>query len=111
MKKIVKNYLRELEITGIPVNYGILFGSYTGNRTVTKWSDIDLLVVSPIYDKLYTRNEINLLWRIAARIDSRIEPIAVGTQQFEIDDKSTILEVARREGEKIYPQDIEDSVL
>ncbi|MBF0389995.1 MAG: hypothetical protein HQK71_07825, partial [Desulfamplus sp.] len=48
---------------------------------------------------------------IAARIDSRIEPIAVGTQQFEIDDKSTILEVARREGEKIYPQDIEDSVL
>ncbi|MBF0376357.1 MAG: hypothetical protein HQK72_02635 [Desulfamplus sp.] len=105
IKKIVKNYLKELSTTGIPISYGILFGSYSGSQKTDRWSDIDLLVVSPIYDKLYTRNEINLLWRIAARIDSRIEPIAVGTQQFEIDDKSTILEVARREGEKIYPQD------
>ena len=104
IKTIIKNYLRELEISGIPINYGILFGSYAGNKRVNKWSDIDLLVVSPLYDKSCTREQVNLLWRTAARIDSRIEPIAVGTHRLETDDESTILEVARREGEKIYIQ-------
>ncbi|CAN2042851.1 Polymerase nucleotidyl transferase domain-containing protein [Candidatus Magnetomoraceae bacterium gMMP-15] len=102
IKKTIKNYLRELKITGVPINYGILFGSYAGNKRVNRWSDIDLLVVSPMYDKLYTREQVNLLWRTAARIDSRIEPIAVGEHQLETDDESTILEEARREGEKIY---------
>jgi hypothetical protein len=35
---------------------------------------------------------------VAARTDSRIEPVAVGQRQFEEDDSSALIEIARREG-------------
>jgi uncharacterized protein len=38
---------------------------------------------------------------MAARIDSRIEPITVGAEQFINDDSSAIIEIARREGQII----------
>jgi len=102
--KSIEKYLHELLILGIPIDYGVLFGSYARNQSVHPWSDIDLLVISPRYDKSHTRADINLLWRTAARVDSRIEPIAVGVERWQSDDGSTILEVARREGVQIYAQ-------
>ena len=42
-----------------------------------------------------------LLWKVAARIDSRIEPIAVGKRQFEDGSDRAIVEIARREGQVI----------
>jgi hypothetical protein len=45
------------------------------------------------------RTFINLLWRIAARVDSRIEPIPCGSRQWREDDSSAVIEIARREGE------------
>jgi len=59
------------------------------------------LVISPRYDRKYGRKDINLLWRIAARTDSRIEPIPVGIKRWQTDDASTILEIARREGVRV----------
>jgi len=44
---------------------------------------------------------VNLLWRVAARTDSRIEPFPVGQRQFEQNDSSAIIEIARREGQVI----------
>ncbi len=38
---------------------------------------------------------------VAARTDSRIEPITCGSRQWREDDSSAILEIARREGEKL----------
>lgn len=100
IKKSVKKYLRELLRAGIPVRFGILFGSYA-RGDVHQWSDIDLLVVSNLYDKSYRREDVNILWKTAARTDSRIEPIPVGVNRWEQDDESTILEIARREGIRI----------
>ena len=93
----VRNYLKEFLKIGIPVKQGILFGSYA-KENADKWSDIDLLVISDRYDETYSREDINVLWRTAARTDSRIEPIPVGTNRWQTDDASTIIEVARREG-------------
>ncbi len=45
--------------------------------------------------------DINLLWRIAAQTDNRIEPIPCGEQQWLEDDASVIIEIARREGETV----------
>jgi hypothetical protein len=42
-----------------------------------------------------------LLWRLAARTDSRIEPVPCGEQQWQEDTSSAIVEIARREGERI----------
>jgi predicted nucleotidyltransferase len=80
----------------------VVFGSQVSGRT-DAFSDIDLLVVSRRFDGRRTRQDVDLLWRVAARTDSRIEPIAVGLRQYEEDDSSIIVEVARREGQKVYP--------
>jgi len=50
-------------------------------------------------DILRERDDINPLWRIAARTDSRIEPISVGERQYQEDDSRAIIEIVRREGQ------------
>lgn len=98
----IKRYLTKLNQSGVPDVFGILFGSYSKINGADEWSDIDLLVISPLYDESLTRDHINHLWKIAAKVDSRIEPIPVGKKQWETDDISYIIEVARREGIVIY---------
>jgi predicted nucleotidyltransferase len=89
--------LHQLIVQGIAVSFGVIFGSQA-TGSADRWSDIDLLVVSPRFDGPRNRQDINLLWRIAARIDSRIEPIPCGERQWEEDQASPIVEIARREG-------------
>jgi len=98
--KSVQNYLAAVAANGISVERGVVFGSQaTGHAR--EWSDIDLLVVSSQFDDMKDRSGINLLWRLAARIDSRIEPIPCGSRQWREDDSSAIIEIARREGEML----------
>ena len=101
---VVKQYLQMLTEHGIPAYQGVIFGSQATGHAHT-WSDIDLLVISPHFDQERKREDINLLWRIAARTDSRIEPIPVGQHQFEEDDSSAIIEIARREGQVVFLAD------
>ena len=98
VQKALKNYLAAVTSAGIIVEQAVVFGSQTrGNAR--EWSDIDLIVISPQFDEMKDRTFINLLWRIAARVDSRIEPIPCGSRQWREDDSLPILEIARREGE------------
>jgi hypothetical protein len=96
----VRKYPNSLRQQGIPVALGVVYGSQARGEAGS-WSDIDLLVVSPQFDQARRRSDVSLLWRVAARTDSRIEPIPVGQQQYITDDSSAILEIARREGEVI----------
>ncbi len=97
-----QRYLRALASKGLPVRFAVLFGSYArGNAD--EWSDIDLLVVSPQFDGVKSRDQINLLWRVAAHTDSRIEPVPCGERQWAEDTSSALVEIARREGERILP--------
>lgn len=98
--KGVKNYLRALQDQGLIVNFGVVFGSQV-RGTPDTWSDIDVLVVSPRFDDLRDRKDVDLLWRIAARTDNRIEPIPCGERQWRDDESSAIIEIARREGQHI----------
>ena len=97
---VVQNYLRTLHNYGLEVRFGVVFGSW-GHGKANEWSDIDLLVVSPRFDNLRNRQDVDLLWRLAARSDSRIEPIPCGERQWLEDNSSAIVEIARREGEPI----------
>lgn len=102
-KKIIRSiqkYMDYLKKQGIPVSYGVLFGSYAKN-TAHQWSDIDLLVVSPRFDEAYTNDDYENLWVYAARTDKRIEPVPVGEKQFKNDKNSMIVVIARREGQII----------
>jgi predicted nucleotidyltransferase len=98
--KGVRDYLRALQDQGLIVTFGVVFGSQVQGMS-DMWSDIDLLVVSPRFDDLRERGDIDLLWRVAARTDNRIEPIPCGERQWIEDDSSAIIEIARREGQPI----------
>jgi predicted nucleotidyltransferase len=98
--KSTQNYLKAIQREGIAVRFGIVFGSHVTRRS-DPWSDIDVLVVSPLFDAPRNRRDVDLLWRLAARSDSRIEPIPCGERQWDEDSSSAIVEIARREGETI----------
>ena len=104
--KSVRNYLKTVQEKGIDVRFGIVFGSHVAGRSGT-WSDIDVLVVSPLFDGRRNRRDVDLLWRVAARSDSRIEPIPCGERQWNEDSSSAIVEIARREGEPILINEAE----
>ena len=80
----------------------MLFGSYARGEA-DEWSDIDLVVVARKFDGTFSRDDVSLLWRVAARTDSRIEPIPCGVRQWVEDQSSAIIEIARREGEVVLP--------
>lgn len=96
----IRRYLRLIREHGLPVMFGVLFGSQARGR-VDRWSDIDVLVVSPRFDGPRNRRDVDLLWRLAALSDSRIEPVPCGEVQWREDTSSALLEVARREGQAI----------
>lgn len=98
--KGVRDYLRALQDQGLIVKFGVVFGSQVQGMP-DSWSDIDLLVVSPRFDDLRDRGDIDLLWHVAARTDSRIEPIPCGERQWREDNASAIIEIARREGQPV----------
>jgi len=99
---IVKSYLNKLEDAGFENCFAVIYGSQvTGGGDA--WSDIDLLVVSPLFDRGIKREHVNMLWRIAAGTDSRIEPVPVGKLQYDTDDGNAIIEIARRHGQIISP--------
>lgn len=93
----VNKYLTKVTESGIKVTCGVIFGSQINGAT-DKWSDIDLLVVSPKFDGKKNRKDISLLWRLTATSDKRIEPIAVGETEWKTDDSKPLIEIARREG-------------
>lgn len=102
--EIVRQYLRNIAGQGILPGMGVIFGSYASGHP-GRWSDIDLLVVSPTFDGAYSREAVNCLWRVAARTDSRIEPIPCGQRQWIEDAATPIIEIARRQGIQVLPDD------
>ncbi|HPC85360.1 MAG TPA: nucleotidyltransferase domain-containing protein [Smithellaceae bacterium] len=96
----VSRYLNRLKERGLDVEFGVIYGSYAQARA-DQMSDIDVVVVSPIFDGRKSRRDIDLLWHVAAKTDNRIEPVPCGLRQWQEDDASMIVEMARREGQKV----------
>jgi uncharacterized protein len=98
--EVIARYVRAVESHGIPVAFSVLHGSYAKGRA-DKWSDIDLVVVSPAFDPKATWEQLRVLSRIGYEVDVRIEPVPCGERQWVEDDERIIIEVARREGQRI----------
>lgn len=98
--ELAKNYLRAVDEYGIPVSFGVLFGSQA-RGTANENSDIDLIVVSPHFDGKKNFDEVSKLWQLTTRTDGRVEPIPVGELEWKEDDSRAIIEIARREGKII----------
>jgi len=95
-----RGYLGALVERGLPVSFGVIFGSFATGRA-HEWSDIDLVVVSPRFDESMRFQDVAFLWRTAADTDCRIEPVACGRKQWAEDDSRILIEVARREGQRV----------
>jgi uncharacterized protein len=95
--KSVQKYLNNLNKNGFNVSFGVLFGSQALG-TATDLSDIDLIVVSPDFDKEIQCKTKDVLWQLAGRTDSRIEPIPCGLERWQKDDYTPIIDIARNEG-------------
>jgi len=96
----VRLYLRKVNDNGIPVAFGVLFGSQA-HGTSDDQSDIDLLVVSQHFDGKKDKRETSLLWQLTVDTDSRVEPIPVGEREWLEDDSRAIVEIARKEGQVV----------
>lgn len=97
--KIVKEYLRELILGGIVIKKAFIYGSQV-KGTATQESDIDLMLVSPLFDD-DTDKYMPVLWLSKIRTSIRIEPVAIGEKRFLEDDVSPLIEIVRREGVEI----------
>lgn len=97
VKKIVKNYAQVLRDNGFLFSNIYLFGSYASGRA-NKDSDIDVAIVSnKTKDYLNTKM---LLWKLAGKADSRIEPTLIDEKDFRICGTQMAYE-ARKSGIKI----------
>ncbi len=99
----VRRFLEAAAAEGIEIEKALVFGSQA-RGTAHEWSDIDILLVSPQFDDMQTRELTSRVWRLAARIDSRIEPLLCGLRQWHTDDASAIIEIVRREGKEVLPE-------
>jgi len=96
---IVKEYLHELSEKGVYISKCFIYGSQAKDK-VTEDSDIDLMLVSPLFDE-NTEKYLPTIWLSKIRTDNRIEPLTIGERRFQTDDISPIIEVVRREGIEI----------
>lgn len=98
---IVRRYLNLLKERGVPASFAVLFGSFARGEQ-RPGSDVDILVISKEYDEdwqCWNRK----LWELRFLVDARIEPTPVGELEFDTDDVSIRIEMARREGIRINP--------
>ncbi len=81
VEKIVKNYKRALKKAGYPFSAVYLFGSYA-KGDAREESDIDIAVLSDKLRKNWNKNE-EILWKLGADVDLRIEPVGFTPEDFE----------------------------
>jgi predicted nucleotidyltransferase len=96
---VIRKYLEVLADEGIHISKAYLYGSHA-KGTATEQSDIDLMLVSPLFDD-NTDKYAPVLWLSTRKASYKIEPIAVGEKRFLTDDISPLIEIVRQEGIEI----------
>jgi len=101
-KEIVKNLQKlhqAVEKTGIRITKVILYGSYA-NGTFNRDSDIDVAIVSPDFGRDRFEEGV-ALFKIASKIDPRIEPVAVSLNSYQKDTWLPLIYDIREKGVEI----------
>lgn len=93
VKKIVKKYAEKLKEEKFPFVAIYLFGSHATGQA-SKWSDIDVAVVSDKFKKNWNKNE-ELLWKLTTEVDSRIEPLGMTKKDFDENNELLSLEIKK----------------
>lgn len=94
--ELLREYVILLNLEGISVSKAYLFGSYS-NDTASEESDIDIMIVSDIYDE----NDdlaIGKIWRLTRKVNSKIEPFLIGSRKFNEDTTSPLISLIKTNG-------------
>ncbi len=93
---LVRNYVLNLNHSGIPVEKVFLFGSYARNEAKPD-SDIDVLLVSDVFENA-DEKILAKAWSLDLRVDYRIEPVMMSNMEYNTDDLSPIIDETKRTG-------------
>jgi len=97
--KIVRKFVKRLRQEGIAVDRAILYGSFAAGKE-RRDSDIDVAIVSRDFGK--DRIEEGMaLYRIAGKVDSRLEPVPVSVDAFENDTWIPLIYEIRAKGQEL----------
>ncbi len=94
--KTIRKFIKALKQEGIPVDRVILYGSYAKGKTRPD-SDIDVAVISKNFGKDRVEEGMTL-FRIAGKIDPRLEPIPISSDSFENDTWIPLIYEIREKG-------------
>lgn len=98
--RIINQFIKSLD-NEIVLRQMILFGSHTKGK-VKSHSDIDLIVVSPSFANKKHIENMQYLFRKAAKVNSLIEPIPATPDEITQADKRSFLGQAIKSGEVVY---------
>ena len=97
--RLIKEFVNALKQEGITIDRVILYGSYARGHARPD-SDIDVAVISKDFGK--DRVEEGMaLFRIAGKIDPRLEPVPFSTKMYEKDTWIPLIYEIREEGEEL----------
>lgn len=94
--RIIKKFVTALKKHGISIQHVILYGSYAAGKAHSD-SDIDVAIVS----KNFGRDRVEegmALFRIAGKIDSRLEPVPISSEAYENDTWVPLIYEVRAKG-------------
>lgn len=97
-KKVVQNFVKQLRKNRFPFERVYLFGSFAKNSQ-TKWSDIDVCVISSKFAGKQWDESERKLWILRRATDSRIEPIGMTSR--ELRGSSPLAEEIRETGVRV----------
>ncbi len=97
--KIVRKFVKRLRQEGIAVDRAILYGSFAAGKE-RRDSDIDVAIVSRDFGKDRIEEGMEL-YRIAGKVDSRLEPVPVSVDAFENDTWIPLIYEIRAKGQEL----------
>jgi predicted nucleotidyltransferase len=95
--EILKSFIFLLKSEGISVEKAFLYGSYLSG-SATNESDIDILVVTNNGNDDYLAGKI---WQLTRKVNTRIEPFIIGTDRFNSNENSPLIDLIKRTGLQI----------
>ncbi|EKD56815.1 MAG: hypothetical protein ACD_58C00082G0001 [uncultured bacterium] len=105
INKLVQKYVFNLQKKGIRPIKIVLYGSYAkGNPN--KWSDLDLIVVSPDFKKYSQLKRLILLSKATANLSESIEAFGYTPEEIpdEEDKTPALWDIARKTGKIVYSE-------
>lgn len=105
---IIKKFIFALQVAGVHVDKVVLYGSYTQDRQRMD-SDIDIAIISRNFGADPVEEGMNL-FRIAGKIDPKIEPVPISLASYENDMWIPLIYEIRKNGMELESLKVEGLV-